>query len=71
MPNNDETEKYYTQEAPKVPLASTEVEVKGYGSLSVVKPEESLIQMRQEEDQAVEEQQEIQGSKVRVKRLNQ
>ena len=44
LPNNDDTEKYYTHDAPKIPLASTEVEVKGYGSLGgVVKPEDRLI----------------------------
>jgi hypothetical protein len=44
MPNNDDTEKYYTHEAPKIPLASTEVEVKGYESLGgVVKHEDRLI----------------------------
>jgi len=43
LPNNYESENYYTQEAPKMPLASTEVQVKGYGSLSVMKPEDTLI----------------------------
>jgi hypothetical protein len=43
MPNNDDTEKYYTHDAPKIPLASTEVEAKGYESLGVVKPEDRLI----------------------------
>jgi hypothetical protein len=44
LPNNEDTEKYYTHDAPKIPLASTEVEVKGYESLGgVVKPEDRLI----------------------------
>jgi hypothetical protein len=44
LPNNDDTEKYYTHDAPKIPLASTEVEVKGYESLGgVVKHEDRLI----------------------------
>ena len=78
MPNNyqEGTEKYYTHDAPNIPLASTEVEVKGYGSLSVLKAaDDNLIKLqllRPEVGQVVEVQQETQESttKVRVKRLN-